>query len=91
VAIPLCEELAFRGVLLQGLHRYLGFGWANGLQALLFASLHESWQIWPFYFAIGWVGGSFARRSGALAAPLLLHAANNALAFARIAQGLGAG
>jgi membrane protease YdiL (CAAX protease family) len=40
---------------------------------------------------MGLLAGSFARRSGGLAAPLLLHAGNNALAFVRIAQGLGGG
>lgn len=78
---PLYEELVFRGVLLQGCNRYLSFGWANLIQAGIFATSHEAVSYYPFYFAIGIVAGIFAKRSGGLGAPLLLHASNNAIAL----------
>ncbi len=41
VLVPIIEELVFRGCVLGGLSRHISFGWANVLQAALFASLHE--------------------------------------------------
>lgn len=80
-AIPLFEEISFRGVLLQGLSRHLPAGFANAIQAGLFAAGHEQWGMFPILFGLALGAGSMARRSGGLAGPLLLHASNNALAF----------
>jgi membrane protease YdiL (CAAX protease family) len=90
VLVPLVEELACRGVLLDGFRRYLRFGWANLLQAALFAGLHENWRMFPFYLALGVAAGSLARRSGTLLAPVLVHAANNGLVFAAMTARIGA-
>lgn len=89
VLTPLAEALIFRGTLLDGLRRHLRFGWANLLQATLFASLHEGWGLFPFYLAFAATAGSLARRSGTLLAPTLLHAGNNAIAIAGLARQLG--
>lgn len=92
LAVPVCEEIVFRGVLLEAFGRYLKPGWANFAQASLFASLHEAWALLPFFLAMGLVTGSLARRSGGLLAPILLHAGNNGLVFVLLAQQLsGAG
>jgi len=46
---PLIEELLFRGILLGGLNRSFGMGWATVLSTTLFASLHipEGFYYWP--------------------------------------------
>ena len=49
---------------------------------MLFTASHEAVGHYPFYFALALVAGWLAKRSGGLAAPLLLHAANNAVAMA---------
>jgi membrane protease YdiL (CAAX protease family) len=86
VAAPICEEVMFRGVLLQGFSRYLRVGWANLLQASIFAGIHEAWGLFPFYLAMGLLAGSVARRSGSLLAPVLLHTGNNLLSFIALAR-----
>jgi membrane protease YdiL (CAAX protease family) len=80
--VPLCEELLFRGMMLGAASRFVGFGAANLFQALLFAALHESTALAPFYFVVGLVCAELRRRSGGLRAPLLVHAGNNAIAIA---------
>jgi membrane protease YdiL (CAAX protease family) len=86
VAVPLTEELIFRGVLLQGFSKHLPARAANGLQALIFASVHEQFAFFPFYLLMGIVLGVLARRSQSLLPPLLLHACNNAIACLAIAR-----
>jgi membrane protease YdiL (CAAX protease family) len=77
IFVPVFEEFMFRGVLLQAFARHLSFGWANAVQALLFASVHESLLLVPFFFSFGFVSGIMARRSGGLLASIVMHAANN--------------
>jgi membrane protease YdiL (CAAX protease family) len=57
LAVPLVEEIAFRGALLGGLQRYVSFGWADLIQAVAFASLHEAVVLFPFYVALALVAG----------------------------------
>ncbi|WP_158628928.1 type II CAAX endopeptidase family protein [Dyella choica] len=82
VAVPIYEELIFRGCLLGGLTRHISFGWANIWQALLFAVMHNDMPHFLFYFLLGLSGGWLARQTRGLAAPIALHAANNAVACA---------
>ncbi len=77
---PLVEEILFRGVLLTGLARHLSFGWANFIQAGLFAALHLSATLFPLFVLMGLMGGEMVRRSGGLLAPYAMHALNNASA-----------
>jgi membrane protease YdiL (CAAX protease family) len=74
---PLVEEFLFRRVLLAAFSRHMRFGAANVLQAALFALLHMQPIFLPFLFALGWLAGHLARRSGGLLAPILLHATAN--------------
>jgi len=78
---PLVEEILFRGVLLTGLARHLSFGWANLIQASLFAALHLSSTLFPLFVLMGLMGGEMVRRSGGLLAPYAMHALNNASAI----------
>lgn len=77
---PILEEVLFRGLLLQSVARHIPFLWANVLQAALFALAHQNLPLFPFYLAMALFAGLFAKRSGGLLAPIILHVANNALA-----------
>jgi uncharacterized protein len=79
--VPVIEELVFRGLLLGGLSRHLGFGWANALQAALFAVIHDDPRRLPFYFAMGLTTGWLTRKTKSLAPAIALHALNNLIAF----------
>lgn len=79
-AEPLVEEVLFRGVLLTGLARHISFGWANVIQATLFATLHLTPALLPFFLLMGLMGGELMRRSGGLFVPILTHALNNGAA-----------
>ena len=74
------EEVIFRGVVLEGVARHVPFGWANAIQASLFALLHEELLLMPFYLLFGLIAGLLARRTGGLLAPIVLHVLNNAMA-----------
>jgi uncharacterized protein len=80
VVVPLYEEVAFRGVLLAAIGRYLPFGWANAVQAGLFVLLHDRVEHYPALFAIAAFAGVLVRKSQGLVAPIALHAAINTLA-----------
>ena len=81
VMAPVLEELVFRGLLFQSLHRRVGLWPAALLSALFFAAVHvEVTQ--PLYsgglFLLG-VGFALAlARSGSLLVPIAAHAAFNA-------------
>jgi uncharacterized protein len=77
--VPVIEELVFRGCLLGGLSRHLSFGWANAIQAALFAALHQDPRHLPYLFALGAIAGWLARRTKGLSMPIALHALNNAI------------
>jgi uncharacterized protein len=77
---PIAEEVLFRGVALTGLARRISFGWANAIQAALFATLHLSATLFPVFFLMGLMAGELMRRSGGLLAPIALHALNNGAA-----------
>lgn len=80
VLAPIAEEVLFRGVALTGLARKISFGWANAIQAALFATLHLSATLFPVFFLMGLIAGELMRRSGGLLAPIALHALNNGAA-----------
>jgi hypothetical protein len=80
VLVPILEELVFRGFILGGLTRHLSFGWANTLQACLFAILHFDFTHVAFYVSLGLVAGWLVRRTRGLGASIALHVLNNAIA-----------
>jgi len=84
ILAPLVEEILFRGVLLTGLARNMSFGWANAIQAGLFATLHLSPPLFPFLFFLGLGSGLLMRWSGGLFASIALHALNNGTAVAAL-------
>ena len=81
VVVPLWEELAFRGLLLGGMARHISFGWANLVQALLFAAIHDDAPRFVYYLTLGLLAGWLVRSTRSLAPAVLLHMLVNALAF----------
>lgn len=79
--VPIFEELSFRGLFLGGLSRHLSFGWANTIQAAVFAAIHDDPVRLPFYFAMGLTAGWLVKRTRSLGPAIALHALNNAVAF----------
>ncbi|HEY1151578.1 MAG TPA: type II CAAX endopeptidase family protein [Pseudoduganella sp.] len=77
---PLFEEFVFRGLMLGGLSRHISFGWANALQALGFAAMHDDPPRFLYYLAMGLFGGWLVKRTGSLAPTIALHVLNNAVA-----------
>lgn len=81
VLVPIFEELVFRCLLLGGMARHISFGWANLIQALLFASVHGDPPRFFFYFAMGLLAGGLVRKTRSLTPAIALHAINNGVAF----------
>ncbi|MEX2250156.1 MAG: CPBP family intramembrane glutamic endopeptidase [Parvibaculum sp.] len=84
---PLAEEIYFRGILLPVLARHLRFGAAAVIVAALFSLMHGhifmlvgigGWALSGVIFVIGVAFAYAARWSGALYAPVAMHAAYNA-------------
>lgn len=78
--VPVAEELTFRGLVLGGLSRHIGFGWANFAQASVFALFHDDLARLPYFLLMGLIAGWLVRRYRALGPAILLHALNNAVA-----------
>ena len=81
---PLVEEFMFRGVLLQGFAQHITYRWANVLQALIFASLHDNLVALPLLFAFGLVAGILTRKAGGLLPAVVLHVFFNITAIVAI-------
>ncbi len=81
---PLVEEFIFRGVLLQGFAQHITYRWANVLQALIFASLHDNLIALPLLFAFGLVAGILTRKAGGLLPAVVLHVFFNITAIIAI-------
>jgi membrane protease YdiL (CAAX protease family) len=81
VVAPVAEEVVFRGILLPGLARHMRTQSALIVSAALFGLFHVPSHgigaIMPGL--LGLVFGWARLRTGSLAAPILLHAANNLL------------
>lgn len=82
--VPVVEEVLFRGVMLTSIGGQISFAWANLLQSLLFAAMHDSLLLVPWYVAFGLIAGWLTRRSGSLLPAILTHMLFNGAAFAAI-------
>lgn len=74
----ICEELLFRGVVLNGL-RNKGKWVAILISALIFALMHNNVEQLPYTFALGLVLGYVAYESGTVLPGMLLHTMNNSI------------
>lgn len=92
---PLAEELFFRGLLFQGLHRRLATWPAAGLSGLPFALAHAEatleatalvfLSLFPFGLWLAWL----VARRGTVVTAIAAHAAFNAVGVAALLSGLG--
>jgi len=80
VGAPVVEELYFRGRLLDQIGEVLGPRWAGAITSALFAVVHMIPAMLVTYFLYGIVLVYLRRRTQGLIAPMIAHAANNALA-----------
>ncbi len=81
LAAPLCEEFIFRGLLQGGLRRSLPAWQAILVSATVFAIMHPPASMLPV-FVLGLCTGWAYEKSGALLAPMLVHASYNAAMLA---------
>lgn len=79
VLTPLWEEVLFRGAFLDGLSRRFRPTVAIILSATIFAAIHIVPLSFPYLFTLGIALALLRRFHQNLWAPILLHAANNAL------------
>jgi membrane protease YdiL (CAAX protease family) len=86
VIAPICEELLFRGLLLQSLRRRMPVEGAVIVQALAFALAHPMLSptvgdvaVVPALFLLGAISGVVAARRGDLSASIWLHMGFNLL------------
>lgn len=81
LAAPLCEEFIFRGLIQGGLRRSLPAWQAIMIGAAIFAIVHPPASMLPV-FVLGLCTGWAYEKSGALLAPMLVHASYNAAMLA---------
>jgi membrane protease YdiL (CAAX protease family)/Flp pilus assembly protein TadD len=79
MAIPVIEEILFRGLLFGAFQKWWGMTGAIPASAFLFACIHL--QLFGFLqlFCLGLILGWARSRSGSLGLPVFIHALNNSL------------
>ena len=86
-AVPVAEEVLFRGVILPRLAPWMGAAWAIVASSAVFAVLHEGFGNEPFglraadAFESALIQGWARLRTGGLTAPITMHIVNNACAL----------
>ena len=81
ILAPIIEELMFRGLMLGGMARHVSFGWANLIQAVVFALVHDDSPRFVFYLTMGLLAGALVKKTRSLLPAIALHALNNTVAF----------
>ncbi|MGB3468608.1 MAG: type II CAAX endopeptidase family protein [Cyclobacteriaceae bacterium] len=81
IVVPLYEEYIFRGIALSAMEKRVGFAYANVIQAIMFALLHDNLTIFFFYVAFGLITGRLVRQSKSLLPGMVFHATNNLIAW----------
>ena len=79
---PFFEEWLCRGVILRGLLKHVKPAWAIIISAIFFAAIHMNWWQAVPAFLIGLVLGYVYYKTGSLKLTMLMHFANNTMAFA---------
>ncbi|MAZ73749.1 MAG: hypothetical protein CMC70_11460 [Flavobacteriaceae bacterium] len=77
ILAPFYEEIIFRGIILKSTSKYIGHARANILQSVLFAVVHFSFVLFPFYLLFGLITGYVSKKTDGLVAPMVFHAMNN--------------
>ncbi|MEM1263269.1 MAG: CPBP family glutamic-type intramembrane protease [Pseudomonadota bacterium] len=78
VAIPIIEEVVFRGAMLRSFASHVSLRWANLSQSVLFAALHDSLLLFPVFVGLGYLLGSLSIRAGGLLPAIICHSVFNA-------------
>ncbi len=81
ILVPFYEEVLFRGIFLSACERNMRFLYANILQSLVFALVHQNLKLFVFYFAFGMIAGHFRHKSQSLVIGTSMHMMNNLMAF----------
>jgi membrane protease YdiL (CAAX protease family) len=84
VAVPILEELFFRGCLLSALQNRWGPRVALVGSAVCFGVAHMNPVLFPLYFLLGILTGRLAQKRGGLLAPMMFHSLNNLASLAVI-------
>ena len=82
IMAPITEELAFRGILQNGLKNWMPIWLAIPLSAMAFAAAHSDYYAFPVLTFMGMMFGILYHMTGSLRANIALHALNNAAALA---------
>ncbi len=78
---PLFEELLFRGYLFGRLRKYVGFWVTTIVTSLAFGFVHGQWNVGVDTFVLSIFLCFLREYTGAIWAPMLLHAMKNGLAY----------
>ena len=76
---PICEEVFFRGYLLQGLRSMMSDGWAVVLSSVIFAAVHADLGSFPLLLVLGLLMGTLRVVTGSIWPGVILHTFNNTL------------
>lgn len=82
IMAPITEELAFRGILQNGLKNWMPIWVAIPLSSMAFAAAHNDFYAFPVLTFMGMMFGILYYKTGSLRANIALHALNNAAALA---------
>ncbi len=85
IAVPVLEEIFFRGCLLGALQHKWGPRVALVGSALFFGLLHLNPLLFPVYFLLGILTGLLYQRRKSLLAPIVFHSLNNLTSLAVMA------
>ena len=81
VAVPIAEELMFRGLLFRWLRRHLTFAPSAVLSAMIFGIVHGQLEVGIGAFVVGIVLAYAYERSGSLWPSIIIHAVQNSVSF----------
>ncbi len=77
LAVPIVEELVFRGYLQSALSKYWP-AWASiTFVSAIFATVHGTFVLWPVYFAMGLFLGFMFYKMGSIKVSIAIHMLNN--------------
>jgi membrane protease YdiL (CAAX protease family) len=76
---PICEEIFFRGFLLQGLRAVMSAPWAVIVSSLIFAAAHADLGSFPLLLVLGLLMGTLRVLTRSIWPGFALHTFNNAL------------